>query len=264
MKDILKFRDSCQDYTNNAVRVTDDSTVSLSIGGEKVTINGGKLKQLAKDNLSKKAADEDSAEEEKEARRMSDMIYNVESITTNAAKNAFFREKLLEEERKLKKKKELEKLDEMIRKEKEKEKCIQMFLEKEAKRQRRKRLEKDTDAELTQIKAQVETQVNSLKKMYSSKMQDLDQETEKIKAEKMRELTSLKLRITSMLIDQEIKGSVSNCKHGKVEEQEAYCNARFPTTWFENKHCRVKENFCGVCCEKEFSVKFEEDRNKCI
>lgn len=95
-------------------------------------------------------------------------------------------------------------------------------------------------------------------------MAAMDQNAERLKNEKMQKLTELKLRITSMLIDQEIKGSVGNCKHGGQEEQESYCNARFPLTWFENKHCRVKENFCGICCEKEFSVRFEEDRTHCI
>jgi len=26
----------------------------------------------------------------------------------------------------------------------------------------------------------------------------------------------------------------------------------------------VFENFCGVCCEKEFSARFVDDREKCI
>lgn len=66
-------------------------------------------------------------------------------------------------------------------------------------------------------------------------MGQLDQETERLRADKMKKLTQMKIKITNMLIDQEIKGSVSNCKHSKSEEQNAYCNARFPTSWFENK-----------------------------
>jgi len=26
----------------------------------------------------------------------------------------------------------------------------------------------------------------------------------------------------------------------------------------------LKENFCGVCCENEFSVRYAEDREKCL
>lgn len=92
----------------------------------------------------------------------------------------------------------------------------------------------------------------------------MDQEYERMKMEKMKQLTQMKIRITNLLIDQEVKGSISNCKDATQEEQEAYCNARFPNTWFENKYCRKKEQFCGVCCEKEFSVKQEDDRNKCL
>jgi len=201
--------------------VEDSDTVNLRLGGETVSIKGDKLKKLAKDNLSSKADEVDNESEIREATKMSDLVYNVESITTNATANAFFKERLLEREKKLKAKKDLDKLDEMINKEKEKEKCIQKFLEKESKRQRRKQLEKDTAEELKDIKVQVQTQVESLKKVYSNKMGKLDQETERLKMEKMKQLSQLKIRITNMLIDQEIKGSVDNCKDSKPDEQEA-------------------------------------------
>jgi len=48
--------------------------------------------------------------------------------------------------------------------------------------------------------------------------------------EKMKKLTNMKLKITTMLIDQEVKGEVSNCKQDKEENKIAYCNARFPNT----------------------------------
>lgn len=51
----------------------------------------------------------------------------------------------------------------------------------------------------------------------------------------MKQLTNMKIRITSLLIDQQSKGSISNCKQDKDENKVGYCNARFPTAWFENK-----------------------------
>jgi len=71
----------------------------------------------------------------------------------------------LEQEKSLKAKKDLEKLDELINKEKEKEKCIKTFLEKESRRQRRKQLEKDTADQLKDIKTEVKAQVENLKKV---------------------------------------------------------------------------------------------------
>lgn len=171
---------------------------------------------------------------------------------------------MIEKEEELKAKQELENMDKMIEKEKEKEKCIHTFLERESRRQNRKTKEKQAEQELGEIKNEVERQVKNIKHVFRSKMSRLKQETERIKMEKMKQLTNMKLRITSMLIDQESKGSLSNCKQDKEENKIAYCNARFPTTWFENKFCRVKTNFCGVCCEKEFSVRFADDREKCL
>jgi len=170
----------------------------------------------------------------------------------------------MEKEEEMKAKKELEKLDKMIQKEKEKEKCIETFLERESRRMARKNKEKQAEEELKEIKNEVESQVKEIKHVFTSKMSKLHQQTERLKMEKMKQLTDMKLRITGLLIDQEIKGSVSNCKQDKEENQVAYCNARYPVSWFENKHCRLKENFCGTCCEKEFSVRFAEDREKCL
>jgi len=161
----------------------------------------------------------------------------------------------MEKEEQMKANKELEDLDKLIQKEKEKEKCIETFLERESRRMGRKNKEKQAEEELKEIKKEVEHQVKEIKTVFSSKISKIQQNTERQKMLKMKELTNMKLRMTSLLINQEIKGSISNCKQDKEETFEAYCNARFPVDWFENKHCRQKENFCGVCCEKEFSVK---------
>jgi len=185
-------------------------------------------------------------------------------MTTDYTKNEFFKEQLLEKEKALKAKLDLENLDKLIQKEAEKEKCIQQFLDKEKRKAARLEHQHQAEEELGEIKKQVETQVKEIKHVFNEKMGSLDKETERIKMEKMRKLTNMKIRITNMLIDQEFKGSISNCKQDKEEKQIAYCNARFTTEWFENKFCRVKENFCGVCCEKEFSVRFAEDREKCL
>jgi len=127
----------------------------------------------------------------------------------------------MEKEEELKAKKELEDLDKLIQKEREKQKCIETFLERENRRVQRKNKEKQAEEELKEIKQEVEHQVKEIKTVFHSKMSKLRQETERMKMEKMKQLTDMKLRITSMLIDQEIKGSASNCKQDKEESFEA-------------------------------------------
>lgn len=70
--------------------------------------------------------------------------------------------------------------------------------------------------------------------------------------------------MTKILIDQGARGSRSNCLVEKEDQKANYCNAKFTSNWFDNNNCRKKENFCGVCCDREFSVSFPEDREKCI
>eukprot|EP00341_Mesodinium_pulex_P016289 CAMPEP_0116952452 /NCGR_PEP_ID=MMETSP0467-20121206/40751_1 /TAXON_ID=283647 /ORGANISM="Mesodinium pulex, Strain SPMC105" /LENGTH=80 /DNA_ID=CAMNT_0004637747 /DNA_START=1727 /DNA_END=1965 /DNA_ORIENTATION=- len=80
-------------------------------------------------------------------------------------------------------------MDKMIQKEREKEKCIQTFLEREARRKNRVVKEKQAEQELREIKGEVERQVKNIKHVFRSKMSKLKQETERIKMEKMKQLT---------------------------------------------------------------------------
>jgi len=142
---------------------------------------------------------------------------------------------LLEKEEELRIQKDLQNMDKLIQREQEKEKCIQTFLAREARKAKRQQTQVQAEQELSQIQGEVQQQVKNIKKVFRSKMGKLKHEAERIKMEKMRKLTDMKLRITSMLIDQESKGDLGNCKQDKEDAQIAYCNARFPTTWFESK-----------------------------
>jgi len=101
----------------------------------------------------------------------------------------------MEKEEELKAKKELDDLDKLIQKEKEKERCIQTFLERESRRMARKNKEKQAEEELKEIKKEVEHQVKEIKTVFHSKMSKLKQSTERMKMEKMKQLTDMKLRL---------------------------------------------------------------------
>jgi len=238
--------------------------VNLKYGNETINVSGEKLQKLARNTMDSNEKKKEREAEEAEANKISDALNQVQTMTTSMSKNEFFRAKMMEKEEEKRQAKELSELDKLIQKEREKEKCIQTFLEREQMRMARKQREEQATEELADIKHEVEEQVKDVKNVFSKKLYNLRKEFERKKMEKMKELTDYKLRITSMLIDSDSKGDASNCKHDKVEVQEAYCNARFPYSWFENKHCRTKENFCGTCCGKEFGVKYADEQTKCI
>jgi len=221
-----------------------------------------RLQKLAKDSMGPKNNDREA--EEAEANKISDAINQVQTLTISTSKNEFFRAKMLQEEEKRRQEKDLADLDRLVQKEREKERCIQTFLEREATRLARKTREKEAEQELTEIKKEVTDQVSEVKNIFSKKIMDMRREYEQKKMDKMKELTDYKLKITSMLIDADSKGSASNCKQDKQEVKDAYCNARFPYSWFENKHCRELHTFCGTCCGKEFGVKYVEQQGKCV
>lgn len=147
--------------------------MNLKFGNENVDVSGDKLKALAQTALEQKNEDKEKEDDEKEQLKINDAINEVESLTTNYTKNEFFKERLIEKEEELKAKKELENMDKLIQKEKEKEKCIQTFLDREARRQARLKKEKDAEGELKEIKQEVETQVKEIKHVFRNKMSKL-------------------------------------------------------------------------------------------
>jgi len=168
-------------------------------------------------NVSKQEKEAEAAE----ATKLSDALHQVQSMTTNMSKNEFFKAKMMQKEQEMKNKSELQKLDRMIQREQEKARCIQTVMEREAKRVARKHSEQEAEEELGEIKKEVQEQVKDIKHVFSNKMSKIRQEFEKNKMDKMRQLTDTKIKITGMLIDQEVKGSTSNCKVDKEEMREA-------------------------------------------
>jgi len=83
IQDIIKFRDNCQGADNHAININATDHLKMNYGNETIDISGEKLKELAKDSLNQKTKDLEKEEEEKEARKISDAINQVESITTN-------------------------------------------------------------------------------------------------------------------------------------------------------------------------------------
>jgi len=83
IKEIVKFRDNCASNLNGAINIKDNDSLNLSFGNETVNVSGQQLKSLAKETLDSKAKDLEKEEEEKEERKISDAINQVESITTN-------------------------------------------------------------------------------------------------------------------------------------------------------------------------------------
>lgn len=264
MSEIEKFRDSCNVSPDGTINIGDNDKIELNIGNETVELGGDQLRDLAKEAAMDHIKDDDQKAEEGEEEKLNDTINKVESITADATNNEFQKEQLVEKENQLKAKKDLEKLDKSIQKEAEKLKCIQAYMDREAKRQAKRVKETQRKEEITEIKREVETEVKNVKNVFHKKMSSLARDTERMKIDKMKKLTEYRLKITKLMVDQETRGKRSNCKQDREEIKIEYCNARFPQEWFENKFCRQKENFCGVCCDKEFNVRWAEDREKCL
>lgn len=264
MKEIDKFHFACGGYYDGNVPLTEKDKIELSIGNEEVELSGEQMKAIAKEAANEKKDDEASKREEEEAKKMDDAINQVESITADATANEFYKEQILQKENSLKAKKDLEKLDAQIQKQEEKLKCMEAAVEKERLRQEKLAKSAEHKEEIKEVKKEVENAVANVKTTMHNKLSNMDKETEQLKAKKLQRLVELKYAMTKIMIDQGSRGSRSNCLVEKDDAKIGYCNAKFMANWFENKFCRQPENFCGVCCDKEFSVAFAEDREKCI
>jgi len=83
----------------------------------------------------------------------------------------------------------LQKLDRAIQKEAEKLKCIQAYMDREAKRQSKKVKEMQRVEELKEIKREVQTEVANVKNVFHNKINTYTKDTERMKLDKMKKLT---------------------------------------------------------------------------
>jgi len=244
--------------------VTDKDKITLDVGGESLTLSPDQIKEVAKEALLDTQDEQDRLKDQQDARKMDDTINQVEKLATDATQTEFFKEQLLQKEQALKEQEDLKKLDRAIQKQQEKLKCIELMTKKEQAKQNQRLMQVQHNQEVREIRNEVQNQVNNIKHVFNSKLSGMLQETQKIRQQKMKNLMELKLRITRMLIDKQTKGDISNCEVDSQAKRNGYCNAKFSGDWFENKYCRQSDNFCGVCCDKEFSSNYREEKEKCI
>lgn len=143
----------------------------LKYGNESISVSPERLQSLAKDTMKTKSSDREA--EEAEANKITDAINQVQTLTISNSKNEFFRAKMLQDEEKKRQEQDLQKLDRLVQKEREKERCIQTFLEREAKRMSRKHQEQEAAEELNEIKKEVVDQVKNVKNIFSKKIQNM-------------------------------------------------------------------------------------------
>lgn len=262
--EIDKFKTKCGGYQDGNVPLTDRDKVELNIGGEEVELNPEQLKAMAAEAAAAKEKDDAQLLEEKEARKQEQALNGMEQIAADATGNEFYKEGLLQKENQKKQRKDLDKLDISIQKAEEKLKCMETMIEREKQKAEKKRKSMERKDEIQEVKQEVEQEVKAVKTTFHNKIDTFSKETDRLKAIKMEQLTKLKYKLTKLLIDQGSRGNRSNCLVEKDDQKANYCNSKYTNNWFENKHCRTKENFCGICCDKEFSVKFADEREKCI
>jgi len=140
------------------------------VGNESINVSGARLQKLARNTMESNERAKEKEAEEAEANKINDALNQVQTMTTSMSKNEFFRAKMMQEEEEKRQAKELADLDRVIQKEREKEKCIQTFLEREQMRTARKQRESQAEEELTEIKKEVVNQVSEVKNIFSKKI----------------------------------------------------------------------------------------------
>jgi len=262
--EIAKFKYKCGGYIDGSIALTEKDKIEMTIGNEEVEISPEMLKAMEKEAIEAKKNDEAAKADEAESKKVDDALNQVESIAADATQNEFYKEGLLQSEKQAKARKDVDKLDNQIQKAEEKLKCMQAAIQKAKDKADKERKRNQSREEVAEVAQEVKAEVAAVKKTFHNKIDNFAVETDRLKAKKLKQLTELRLQMTKIQIDQQSRGSRSNCLVEKENQKNNYCNAKFTANWFENNFCRKKENFCGVCCDREFSASYPEDREKCI
>lgn len=235
MVEIDKFKMKCPGYQDGNVPLTDRDKVQLNIGNEEVELSPEQLKMMAKEAALMKEKDDAALKEEAEARKQEAALNGMEQIATDATQNEFFKEQLMQKENQKAQRKELAKLDTAVQKAEEKLKCMETMIQREKDKAEAKRKKDQRKDEIREVKKEVEAEVKAVKTTFHKKIDNFSRETDRLKMDKMRKLTELKYKMTKIMIDQQSRGTRSNCLVGKEDQKNNYCNAKFTTNWFENK-----------------------------
>jgi len=92
----------------------------------------------------------------------------------------------------LKVRKDMEKLDRQIQKAEEKLKCMQATLKREKEKAEKARKQSQHREEIKEITAEVQAEVQGVKKVFHNKVDNFSAETDRIKAKKLKQLTDLR------------------------------------------------------------------------
>jgi len=140
-----------------------------------------------------------------------------------------------------------------------------------------KRLERQSDArgqadieqvnikgKIDALKVQIRDMIENMRKKQQSKISIMQLIADKKYKEQKNEASQLKIKMAAQLLQAYEKGDKEQCaKSDEPALIDAYCNKQFPDQPQLNQGCKVTEDFCFICCDKEFGSMRMTERKDC-
>jgi hypothetical protein len=174
-------------------------------------------------------------------------------------------ENLIRQEEKAKEEMELNNLLKLIQAEKDKQACLRNTIK-----------ERDLDAEflderrsseheVAEIKEEISKQVKIKRAKMKKLIEQMRAKTRLRKSALENELKTLRQTMAKEMLQANKSGSMEKCRAGKtdMDKREIYCNLNYIEDYVRNSDCKTDENFCYMCCEKEFGNMFIDRRENC-
>ena len=116
--------------------------------------------------------------------------------------------------------------------------------------------------------------IENMRKKQQSKISIMQLIADKKYKEQKNEASQLKIKMAAQLLQAYEKGDKEQCaKSDEPALIEAYCNKQFPDQPQLNQGCKVRisfffiikvtEDFCFICCDKEFGSMRMTERKDC-
>ena len=114
------------------------------------------------------------------------------------------------------------------------------------------------------LKNQIKTMISNMRKKQQAKISLMQKIADKKFKEQKNEASQMKIHMASNLLQAYSKGDKATCgKASDAKSVEAYCNKNFPTNPDQNQGCKVEDDFCYICCDKEFGAMRMTERKDC-
>lgn len=200
-----------------------------------------------------------------EQKAITSKVTGTEKTGLKALEKEMQLEDLLKNEEKQREEMEIAKIAQQIEEEKKKANCLNSNIKEKEIDEMFIQDKRDAEQEVKDIKRQISQSVLSKRSKLKKQLEEMKKLANIRKSQMRAKLRALRQSMARNLMLASKAGEIDKCSKGtgKTQFREEFCDSHIPDDYLVNADCKLKDNFCYVCCEHEFGNLHLDRRSDC-